>query len=262
VQLLPRGTQAEVVDRLLPKSLVGRQDNGGILVDLSPSSDSLVISCSGIVPKDTVMYAMDHSARDIATHKMFVCDRTSRWYYGGVEGISHDFDSTVSVVGDLIGKIKPTTCVTVGTSGGGYLAVALAAILGLDRALAFGPQSDISAEYRKSIGDWRWQTNMNEIAELGCPTFDILSLIDGCALRTTEFYVIYSAGDSLDRKHAERLAACENVHLHALPDVNHNSSAALRDTGHLVPLLETFIGQASPATGIDEILRSRQLCSG
>jgi hypothetical protein len=262
VQLLPRGTQAEVVNRLLPKSLVGRQDNAGILVDLSPSSDSLVVSCSGIVPKDTVMYAMDQSARDIATHKMFVCDRTSRWYYGGVEGISHNFDSTVNVVGDLIGKIKPTTCVTVGTSGGGYLALALAAILGLDRALAFGPQSDISPEYRKSIGDWRWQTNMNEIAALGCPTFDILSLIDGRALSTTEFYVIYSAGDALDRKHGKRLAACENVYLHALPDVNHNSSAALRDTAHLIPLLNTFIGHSRPRIGITEIMKSREQLAG
>lgn len=76
----------------------GKEDGRGALLDINMTSDTLVISCSGIVPGNNIIYAMENSSKDIATTKLFLCDNKSLWYYQGIEGLSSNFNETIDLV--------------------------------------------------------------------------------------------------------------------------------------------------------------------
>ncbi len=61
-------------------------DIRGVFVDLTASSDALVISCSGIGPKGEIFYAMENSTRSMSTNKIFLCDTSVLSYQGGILG--------------------------------------------------------------------------------------------------------------------------------------------------------------------------------
>jgi hypothetical protein len=224
----------------------GKVDSRGVLLDLNPHSDFLVISCSGIVP-GKVIYAMENSSRQMTTNKIFICDSKSLWYYSGIEGLTQTFDETTDLIKMLIDFIKPNVTCAIGTSGGGYMSLALGAKLGLDRSLALSPQTNISAEWRSAHNDTRWADNMSIIHERLAPQkpFDIVDLIkDRIADVTgkrTEFHVIYPSADALDMKHATRLEGVSQVETYSLDGAQHNISAELRRRGKLSCLLDTFI---------------------
>jgi hypothetical protein len=230
----------------LAAQVTGKKDADGVLLDISGHSDTLAISCSGIVP-GRVIYPMAHSSDKTSALKLFICDRRSLWFYKGIEGLTISFDETVSLVNAFIGIIKPRTTCAFGTSGGGYMALALAAKLGLDRALAFSPQTSISAKWRSENNDKRWDNNMSIIHKHIAPKdpYDIIDLIQNQAIkalgRQTEFHVVYSANDTLDRAQAVRLKGLSQVKTYRLDSAEHNTSAELSRRGRLLPVLETFI---------------------
>jgi len=127
------------------------------------------------------------------------------------------------------------------------MALALAAKLGLDRALAFSPQTSISAKWRSENNDTRWKDNMSVIHRHIAPRdpYDIIDLIQNQAVRSlgrqTEFHVVYSANDALDLAQAVRLEGLSQVKTYRLDSAEHNTSAELSRRGRLLPVLETFI---------------------
>jgi hypothetical protein len=230
----------------LAAQTTGKKDADGILLDISERSDTLAISCSGIVP-NKVIYAMAHSSNKIPALKLFICDHRSLWFYKGIEGLTKSFDETVCLVNAFMGIMKPRTTCAFGTSGGGYMALALAAKLGLDRALAFSPQTNISAKWRFENNDTRWQNNMSIIHEHIAPRdpYDIIDLMQNRAVKVlgkqTEFHVVYSANDALDLAQAVRLKGLSRVKTYRLDSDEHNTSAELSRRGRLLPVLGTFI---------------------
>lgn len=219
----------------------GMEDANGVLLDLRASSDVLVVSCSGIIP-ERIIYSMENTSTTIDTLKLFICDTRSLWYYEGIPGITSNFDQTVDLVGALVHRVRPRLVCAIGASAGGYMAIALAARLGFDRALAFGPQTTISANWRTVNHDGRWPANMARIHQGVGPeaAYDLRECIDGGS-SCTDYHLIYSGGDALDRLHANRLRGCRNVHLLELPDAQHNISAELRARGRLFDVLNGFI---------------------
>jgi predicted esterase YcpF (UPF0227 family) len=228
-----------------------RVDANGILLELSPDSDVLLISCSGIVPRK-IVYAMENSARSFATSKMFICDRRNLWYYSGIEGLTKGFSGTIDLVRLLISQIKPRLTCAVGTSAGGYMALALAARLGLDRALAFSPQTILTPDWLTAHQDTRWEYNMSIIQSRLAPRtpFDIAELIKARTINTagkrTEFFIVYPGDDVFDAQHATRLEGFSQVHTYRIDGGDHNVSAELNRRGKLAPLLDTFISHPGP----------------
>jgi hypothetical protein len=224
----------------------GRNDAGGVLLDLNESSGTLVISCSGIVPS-RIIYAMEHSSNSINTNRLFICDAKSLWYYEGIEGLSTSFDETVDLVGAIVELVKPAVTCSIGTSGGGYMALALAALLGFDRSLAFSPQTNIGAKWRAENGDPRWADNMSAIHDHLAPhePYDIREMIQRRMAKSPDgpavFHVICPSSDALDLAHATRLEHVPGVKVYRVNSSAHNVSEDLHRKDKLTPILEGFI---------------------
>ncbi len=226
----------------------GRYDMNGIMLEINPGSDILVLSCSGVVPENSIVYAMENSTERIATNKLFICDKRSLWYYYGIEGVSSSFDDTVSVVGSIVSALKPSLTCAIGTSGGGYMAMALTSLLGLNRALAMSPQTSIRKRERDKLRDNRWRANMDAIHKTAAP-YDIKELVAGA--QNSTFSVIYPRLDKLDAAHARRLSGMANVDLFEFDVEDHNVAAQMRSIGALEPCLDIFITSDEEALSPD-----------
>ncbi|MDQ0395897.1 hypothetical protein [Labrys monachus] len=223
------------------------------MVAMARSSDTLLVSCAGIVPKDSILYAMENTSRQIETNKIFICDSNSLWYYRGIPGLTSSFSDTVDLVSRLVRRIDARRTFAVGTSGGGYMALALAALLGLDRALAMSPQTSLDAGWRADHGDGRWQDSM-DVIQAGPAPHDIRALIASAG--QTRFHVVYPRGDALDAAHAERLGASPKVRLYPLETSEHNVSEVMQQRGVLQPCLEAFLqgGDEEVASDLRSVL--------
>jgi hypothetical protein len=210
----------------------------GVLLEINPDSDILVLSCSGIVPNDKIIYAMENSTKSINTNKLFICDKRSLWYYSGIEGLSSSFDDTVRMVSAIVSALKPARTCAIGTSGGGYMALALTSLLGLDRALAMSPQTFIGKRERAKFSDARWPSHMEAINKVARP-YEIKRLV--LRSKTSNFNVIYPRSDALDVLHAQRLLGLPNAELFGVNSSDHNVAAYLQGINVLQPCIDLFV---------------------
>jgi pimeloyl-ACP methyl ester carboxylesterase len=223
-------------------SASGRTDLNGILLDIAPDANTLMISCSGVVPW-RIIYHMELTSVSIETHKIYLCDYRNFWYYRGIENITNTMDQTIEVVRAVIEKLQPERTIAMGTSGGGYMAMLLGARLGLSRVIAFAPQTDISRMGRAALDDERWEKEMARIYAV-CGdggTYDIREQVATSASKITRFHVFYSDGDKGDVGHAERLKDLDNVRLYRIATEDHNVSRALKDRGLLGRIVKAAI---------------------
>lgn len=218
----------------------GTADLHGMRLDLDARASTLVVSCSGIVP-NKVIYAMENSARAIPTHKLFLCDPDSLWYYKGIAGVAETHEAVVAAVDAVLAALQPRRTVAVGTSGGGYMAILLASRLKIDTCLALSPQTNLRPEWRAAAGDDRWPDLMQAI-ELARPDTrrDLVEeLRDAAHLR--EIFIVYPSADELDVVHARRLQDFTNVRCFHVETDDHNVSRALQSRGKLQPILEAAV---------------------
>ena len=227
----------------------GRYDARGLLLDIVPESDDLVISCSGIVPKDHIIYAMENTSQNINTNKIFICDSSSSWYYNGIPGMTSSFGDTVYLVEHIVNNLRPKRICAIGTSSGAYMSIALTAMLGFDRSLGMSPQTSLDRRWREENGDDRWGEHITRICDKYKP-YDLSELIE--TRKSSQFHVVYPGDDELDIKHAERLSGMNNVHLYRLDGSDHNPSAELKRRGVLHTVIESFI--SGNICGLSEIL--------
>lgn len=227
-----------------------RHDAGGALFYFYPDANTFVISCSGLVPENQIIYAMENSSARYNHNKLFLCDRHSAWYYKGIEGITSSFDETVDFVAAMMARYPSASTCAIGTSAGGYLALALAARLGLDRALAFSPQTTLEPAGLAAVGEDRWSANMSIINAIGTP-YDIRDLIGSS--KRGKYFVVYPSADRRDALHAQRLAGLDRVFLYEFATDDHNVAAALFAAKLFHPCLDAVI--YDPEAGLDQTLR-------
>lgn len=222
------------------------KDNNGLLLDVQEESNKLIIACTGLVPPGTILYSREYAPREVNAGKLYLCDMLNRWYYGGIRGLTATFDETIDLIETIIARVNPTMCCAVGTSGGGYMALALTAMLGLDRALALSPQTNLSEDWRLSHNDSRWEDGIVALYQTlgGRVPHDIKDLINA-SRNSSEFHVVYAIGDELDALHADRLEECRNTYLYGLNLAEHNSASALSRTGRLTRVIDRFVGHES-----------------
>lgn len=218
-----------------------KYDANGLLIETHKNSKILVISCSGIVP-EKIIYAMENSTVEIETNKIFICDPASLWYYAGIPGLTNDFQSTVGLIREIARKLAPERICTVGTSGGGYMALALGHFIEADRVLAMAPQTSLGREWRAQHNDTRWSENIEQIQKLTSESgpLDISNLLQTNRAGTA-YHVIHARGDALDTQHAMRIADHDGVHVYGLDCDDHNVSAQLHKRHRLQELLNRFI---------------------
>jgi hypothetical protein len=224
----------------------GLRDKNGVALDLDENSDKLMIACTGWVQPGTVLYSREFAPGEVKASKLYLCDSVNHWYYDGIRGLTSSFDETIDLIETVIARLNPTMCCAVGTSGGGYMALTLAAMLGLDRALALSPQTNLRQDWRLAHNDARWDEGIVALHQTlgGRRPHDIKDLINA-SRNSSEYHVVYALGDELDALHADRLEGCRNTYLYGLDLAEHNSASALSRTRRLTSVIDRFVGHES-----------------
>lgn len=93
--------------------------------------------------------------------------------------------------------LRPYNPVCIGASMGGYAALMFAEQLGL-KALAFGPQTALSAQVKGKLRDTRWEDLHRVVYEIATHPLDLYCSGD-------QYQIHYCRDFPLDKAHAERL---------------------------------------------------------
>lgn len=75
------------------------------------------------------------------------------WYTGGIPGLGDDWLAVVASLERIIRQMQPASLQTVGSSMGGYGALALGGLLGADRAVALAPEVRLGVRGSRSVED-------------------------------------------------------------------------------------------------------------
>lgn len=207
---------------------------------LNPSSKTLYLFFGGIQAGIVIPPFEFYKASEIISeNKVFFRDFSQSWYHAGLKGLSVDIHTTAKYIQALIDDIKPEKLFFVGNSMGGYAALLFSTILGVGEAIAFAPQTFISADLRKRYNDVRWQLQIEETLALPTIYKDALDLKKMLLNSNSENKKsIYVARDSeLDFAHAQHVRSCPGVTVFEFEKGGHSLVRGLRESGALPEIM-------------------------
>jgi len=230
-----------------PAAEAGAAEPAGYQVELCPEKDSSwIISFSGrraetdqrkISAWGPFEFVKTLYGKNL--HQFYVRDRDNLWYQYGIDGLAENIDAAAKAMHAEVQKAPHKRVVTIGNSMGGYAAILYGILAGVDKVIAFAPQSFISHDMRQQHGDKRWQSDLGRIPHEDMPYPDLLPLIE--AHPEVKIAVYYCEGDELDKLHAERLRQLPNVSIHTLESDDHNVGRALKKLGLLAQIVDREI---------------------
>ncbi len=230
----------------------GSVDLGGLKLDLDPAADTLVVACSGLNPPGHATYAHEHTELDRRTSRLYVSDRSNRWYLGGVPGLTGSLGETLDLMDAIIAQVPAARRIALGTSMGGYLALLLGGRGSVDNAVAFAPQTTIDAGWRDRLGDRRWSDELRDgfAAHGSAPAPDVAAMPP---VPRRRLHLFYPTGDSLDVAHATRLDAQPGVFLYPVRTRHHTLSRFLKQRGVLRHVIAEIIDGRVPLQSIEAL---------
>lgn len=223
----------------------GTVDLGGLRLDLDRRAETLLVACSGLNPPGHISYAHEHTELEHPTSRLYVSDKTNRWYLGGLPGLTRSIAETLDLLAAIIARVPAARTIAVGTSMGGYLSLLLGGRRAVGNAVAFAPQTTVDAGWRAAHADERWADEIRAgLAATGhrAPP-DAAAMPNGASRR---LHVFYPAGDPLDRAHAVRLDGQPGVFLYPVATTEHTLSHFLKRRGVLRPAIAAIMDGRVP----------------
>ena len=244
----------------------------GVAVSLDTEIDSrtLLLTFGGM--KSTaglVAFEFVALTADMPVKKMFVRDPRQSWYHRGMPSHGNNLESIAELLQKIVAEQDVDRLVTVGSSAGGYAALAFGALLGADRVLAFGPQTTLDREVLSAMNDHRWDYLLDPLWAKGAleeSWVDLNTALPRALDGNTRCGVFFDETVPGDSQHGELLAGIDGVRLYRFGRGGHTLSRHLRDCGALDRLLRQALdvplrapapdASAPVAAGATEIARS------
>lgn len=181
-----------------------------------------------------------HSLAGIEANVVFVRDPRRTWYNGPIPGLGRSAGEIAERIDALAGEAGGGGLYLLGTSSGGFAALAFAAQLAARRVLAFAPQTTIDTSVLRAIGETRWlamldrrrQTDLLDVL----PALEAAPPAHGCE-------IIVGRRVANDVVYANRLAHIAGVTVHLVRG-GHNTAMHLRERGALATVLRDFVDDA------------------
>jgi predicted 2-oxoglutarate/Fe(II)-dependent dioxygenase YbiX/predicted esterase YcpF (UPF0227 family) len=211
-------------------------------------SDTLLITFAGMGWKQSIPTFIFYNFLKSYTNidKLFLRDINCRYYISGIKNSTTCFKETLDMYRELIGRKKYKRIVSLGCSAGGYAAILYGQLLGLDKVIAFSPQTVLTKCKEDLIGDTynapntaKWlrslhlddaeyqkALDLNNYRPFKCP-IDIHYSVDG--------------NKGADKKHAIYLESL-NCNVIEHPGNDHMIALTLRDKGKLTEIIDNAIG--------------------
>lgn len=175
---------------------------------------------------------------------LLVRDSRIRWYQQGVVGVERGIVGLVELINVLLKQLGSQRLVVVGASAGGYAALLLGQLLNADQVLAYGPQSFLSAQFRKNINEHRWRDELSTVPQIDFPNLadPIIQPVISRGV-STKFHIFVGADDFYDFIHAGWMLQNNSVTASLIENCDHGVSGGMKRDGLLMPSLEAGINE-------------------
>jgi pimeloyl-ACP methyl ester carboxylesterase len=208
----------------------------GVGHEFSSDSGTMVIAFAAMSPFRPPAFHLFEATTGVLAKRLFVRDPDRVWFQHGVPGFGTSIDDVAGSLRAIVDEQEVERLVLMGSSAGGYAALAFGALLEADLVLSFAPQTTIDQAWLDEAGDERWRGHLKTLEELGGPDprwVDLRTALPRETLPGTVFEVHYPTQLESDRRHAERLAGLPGVSMVGHDRAAHNFIRGLRNRGEL-----------------------------
>ena len=208
----------------------------GVGHELTSSSRTMLIACAAMSPLRPPPFHLFEATTGLPVKRLFVRDPALVWFQHGVPGFGETIDEVAASLKAIVDEQEVERLVVIGSSAGGYAALAFGSLLQADLVLAFSPQTILDRGWLDEVGDDRWPGHFKNLASLGGPDphwVDLREALPRERRDGTEFEVHYPSPYEKDARHAERLAGLPGVKLVGYERAYHNFIQGLRNRGEL-----------------------------
>jgi hypothetical protein len=239
---LIRGARQPVATPQAEAAAVPGAEEANVRIIRSPGATRTIVAFAGLgqLVGGMTPFNFMHSLAGIQANVVFVRDPRRTWYNGPIADLGRSAGEIGGRIGALAAEAGGGELYLLGTSSGGFAALAFAAPLGAKRVLAFAPQTTIDTTVLRAIGETRWLNLLDRRR----PTdlLDVLPALEaappagGCE-------IIVGRRVPHDIVYANRLAHLAGVAVHLVRG-GHNTAMHLRERGALSKVLRAFVDDA------------------
>lgn len=208
----------------------------GVGHELASPSRTMLIAFAAMSPLKPPPFHLFEATTGLPVKRLFVRDPARVWYQHGVPGFGDSIDEVAASLRAIIDEHEVDRLVTIGSSAGGYAALAFGSLLEADLVLSFSPQTILDRTWLAEVGDERWPGHFKNLAALGGPDARWIDLSDALPRERrdrTVYEVRYPTPHEEDARHAERLDGVPGLELIGYERGHHNFIRGLRDRGEL-----------------------------
>ena len=204
--------------------------------ELSSESRTVLIAFAAMSHLRPPPFHFFETTTGLPVKRLFVRDPALIWYQRGVPGFGETLDEVAGSLKTVVAEQGAERLVTIGSSAGGYAALAFGALMEADLVLAFSPQTMLDRAWLDEVGDDRWAGHFRNLDAVGGPDprwTDLREALPRERRDRTALHVHYPRPLEEDARHAERLAGLPGVTMVAHEHGYHNFIQGLRNRGEL-----------------------------
>jgi hypothetical protein len=208
----------------------------GVAHEFTSDSATMVIAFAAMSSLRPPPFHLFEATTGLDAKRLFVRDPDRVWYQHGVPRFGNSIDEVGAALRAIVVEQGVERLVVIGSSAGGYAAIAFGAVLEADLVIAFAPQTRIDRGWLDEVGDERWRGHLATLDRLGGPDprwADLAVALPREAKPGTVFEIHYPTQLELDRRHADRLRGLPGVSMIGHEKAAHNFVQGLRNRGEL-----------------------------
>lgn len=214
-----------------------RDPSTALASDYRASAPTMLIAAGGIRQgMGLPPFEFFQLTRELPVKRLYIRDLDQAWYQRGLPGVGRNVKEVADFLRRQLAEQRVERSVMIGNSMGGYAALLLGTLAGVDEVHAFSPQTFLSPFRLIRHRDLRWWRQMMRVwvRPQARAYWDLRPIL---ALSAGNCHVHYSGSNKRDVAHAQNLAGIAGVSLHAYPEGGHRLVGSLRDSGALADLL-------------------------
>ncbi len=209
-------------------------------LDCSHQSDTLLITFAVFPAADgKARFDFVKSTSALNAKRVYVRDEHQLWYQKGTPLLGDSVPEVVASLKKIIEAQNVRRVIAIGNSGGGFAAILLGVMLGVDEIHTFNAQTRLVMPDDTSYPE-RLLMLQNEFGP-GKPFMDLRTVLETHPGAATRITIHYSRGDKTDRRHARYLASFPNVRIIDYPVVDHHLAHFCSTRGLLAPLFAAVV---------------------
>ena len=211
------------------------------------NSDILLITFAGMGWKNSLpTFIFYNFLKSYKIDKLFLRDIKMRYYLTGLKNSTDNFKETIEFYRKLITQKKYKRIVALGCSAGGYAAILYGQLLGIDKVIAFNPQTVITSFKENVLGDiYNAPRTCKWLSSLHLDDIDYQKALDLSNFKpfTTSIDIHYSnkGSNGCDKKHALHLNDDKMCKIFEHDGNDHMIALTLRNNGKLKNIIDKEI---------------------